>query len=309
MPMPSSLSAFAALALAFALAYLVLSTASAAVLLFARRLRAGSAGMRRPAGAYVARELAGTSRRLRRHATAVVIFLASFALLAMLGRRDLTPALASWVPSVMAALVAAVALFSAIKGLALLRYHRRLRRLLDADLQVAERLEEVQRRGHRVFHAIPVGPHVIDHVVVGTIGVFAVQVVLPGHADARSVSMTRGTLLFGPGQGEFRVQPTVEAFARLARQLGPLVGHPVKIVPVMVAPGCKVSTWDDDRYLVTNEQNCVSLVGWKDPAAYLMDEEVHRISEWLSERCRPTRRLAWHEPATLHACVTRPQLL
>jgi hypothetical protein len=310
MPSPSSLSAFAALALSFTMGYLLFSTAAAGIVVFLRRFRAGAAGLRRPAGAYIARELNATGRRIRRHCAAIVLFIVSFGILAALARPDLTPALAPWVPPVVIALVTAMAIFAVVKAAALVRYQLRLRRLLAADLQVAERLEDVQRRGHHVFHAVPVGPHVIDHIVVGAIGVFAMQVVLPDRPSVKTVSMARGSLLFGPGQGEFRVQPTVEAFARLARQLGPLVGHPVKVVPVLVAPGCKVSTWDDDRYLLTNEQNCVALVGWKDPSAYLMDEEVLRISEWLSERCRPVRKLALMEARVrLHACATRPALL
>jgi hypothetical protein len=310
MPSPSSLSTFAAVGLAIAIAYLLVSTVCAGVMIVARSRRAGRSALRNPPGAFVAREIGSVRRRLRRHATAVLLFSVCFGVLVALGRQDLGPDLPPWGPVVIGVLVAVTAAFAAAKGVQLVQYCSRLRSLLDADLRVARQLDDVQRRGNHVFHAVPIGNRVIDHVIVGAIGVFAAQVVLPPRPGGASVSMARGSLDFGPGQGEFRLQPATEAFARLAKELARVVGHPVKVVPTLIAPGCRVSGQDDDRYLLTNEQHCVTLVGWKDSTAYLMDDEVTRIADWLSARCQPQRQWPWRfPPGVVHACVTRPGLL
>jgi hypothetical protein len=71
-----------------------------------------------------------------------------------------------------------------------------------------------------------------------------------------------------------------------------------------------IAASDEARFLLTNEPNCVTLVGWKDPGAYLMDDEITRISQWLSARCQPRPRPAWRFPrSALHASVARPRLL
>ncbi len=307
---PSSLSAFTAVSLAVAMAYLLASTLLAGVGLVLRSRRAAKASLYHQPAAFIVLEADGIDRRLRRHRTAVLLFAVCFGILALLGRQHGWPELPTWGWVTVAMLVAVVGTFAAAKAVQLVRYRRRLQSLLDADRVVAQRLDEVQLRGHRVFHAVPVGDSIIDHVVVGPIGVFAIQVVLPARPGAVTVSLARGSLTFGPGHGTAGLQPVIRGCAGLARELGRTVGHPVKIVPTLVVPGCKVVASDEERFLLTNEQNCVALVGWKDSAAYLMDDEVARISQWLAGRCQPRQQFAWRLPKrTLHASIARPRLV
>ena len=309
MPSIYPLSVFAAIGLGVAMAYLLLSTVCAGVLLLVRARRAATSGLRHAAGYFLAREMESIERRLRRHLTAVLLFGACFGVPAALGGTDL-PALPSWGPTAIALLLAATGAFAVAKSIALVRYQSRLRKLFDASRRVAQRLEEVQRRGYHVFHAVTVGNRIVDHVIVGATGVFGAQLVVPARAGAASVSMARGALHFGPAHGAFSLQPAVESFAGLAKELGQAVGHPFRIVPMLIAACGRVESRDDDRYLLTNEQNCVTLVGWKDPAAFLMEDEITRICAWLSERCQQPRRWYWRRPrVALHACVTRPGLL
>ncbi len=307
---PSSLSAFAAIGLAVAIAYLLASTVCAGVLLVMRSRRAAKSPLHHQPAAFVVREIDSTDRRLGRHRTAVLLFCICVGLLVLFGREDGWPAQPTWGWATIAVLASVVGAFAAAKAVQLVRYRTRLRSFLDADRAVAQRLDEVRLRGHRVFHAVPIGDGIIDHVVVGSIGVFAVQVVLPPRRGAVTVSLARGCLTFGPDHGAFGLQPVIKACAGLARELGRTVGHPIKIVPTLIVPGCKVAASDEDRFLLTNEQNCVTLVGWKDSAAYLMDDEIARISQWLSARCRPRQQLAWRFPkGALHASIARPRLL
>ena len=123
------------------------------------------------------------------------------------------------------------------------------------------------------------------------------------------MSLTRGSLSFGPDQVAFGLQPVTKAFAGLAKELGRTVGHPIKVVPTLIVPGCKVAASDEERFLLTNEQNCVTLVGWKDSEAYLMDDEIARIAQWLSARCQPPPTTGLALPERRAPCVhhaTRP---
>jgi hypothetical protein len=310
LPSVYSMSGFAAVGLAIAISYLMLSTTCAAVLALARWRRTATSGLRHTPGMFIALEAQRVARRLRRHNTAVLLFCACFGVLMSFGRHDEWHEFHPWAPVAIALLLAVAGTVAAAKGLALARYQGRLRSLLQTTQRVAQRLEEVQRRGYEIFHAVPVGERVVDHVIVGTNGVFAVQLIVCPRAGATSASMARGSLLFAPAHGEFRLQPAIGAFARLGRELGRAVGHPIKVVPTLIAVGVEVTTRDDDRYLLLNEQTCVTLVGWKDSAAFLMDDEIARISGWLSARCRQRGRNEWLAPGGApHPCVGRPAWL
>lgn len=310
MPDPSALTTFAALGLAVSLVYLLASAVFTGLALIAASARATRSRLRHPPGFFLEREVRRTNRRLRRHGHALLLFCIVFGMLAAFGRPDTGPQLPLWAMALVACLMAACAAWVIFKCSKLLAFRRRLMSVLEADCEVAQRLEYVQLRGYRVYHAVPVGPALIDHVIVGAEGVFAVQLVLPMSAGAQSVSLSRGSLVFGPHHGEFRLKPVTEAFSNLARELTRVAGQPVKVVPTLIAPGCTVTASDEQRYLLANEQTCVSLVGWKDAAAYLMDDQVSRIAEWLGSRSLPPRRWAWRLPAARqHACAPRPGML
>ena len=310
MAAPSALSAFAAVGLAIALAYLLASTVWSGIAQLVTSRRAARSGLHHQPAAFVALEIDSIDRRLQRHCTAVLIFGICFGVLALFARHDHWPDQPTWGWVMIGSFVALIGAFAVAKGLQLVWYRGHLRSLLDAGLGVAQRLDEVKLRGHRVFHAVPVGDGVVDHVVVGPLGVFAILVVLPSRPGASTVSLTRGCLVFGPEHGFSGLQPVVKVFAGLARELGRSLGRPLKIVPMLVVPGCRVESSDEKRFLLSNEQNCITLVGWKDPEAYLMDDEIAGVSQWLSARCQPPQQPAWGLPKRpLQAFLVRPRFL
>jgi hypothetical protein len=305
LPFLSPLSAFAIASLAIAVVYLGLSTALAAtVRVIVPRSTEGTGALHLP-GRHIQRELENNRGRCRRYGTAALLFTTSFAALVFLGHADRWVDLPAWTAMLSALLVIAALLSGAVRFVRLARRRHQLRSLLSCELTIAQRLSEVQLRGHRIFHAVPVGNRVIDHVVVGSIGVFAAQVIPPPDRRATGVRLDHGLLTFHPHGAMFPLHEITEAFALLTKELSRAVGHRVKIVPTLIVPGCRVLSRDDPRYLLTNEQNCISLVGWKDSEAFLMDDEVGRIAAWLTGRCTPSSLGLWRRVRRLHP--TRPR--
>lgn len=306
MPSPSSLATFGAIAMTLALCWLLAAAAASGLSGVVSRRRSMQSGLRRAPAAFIVRERESIDGRVWRLANASLVFATTGGLLVGFGADDIAPVLPAWHLWSVAAMVAGAAGYSVVSLVRLVRYRRRLCALIAANAAIAERLEDVQVRGHRVFCAVPVTNHVIDYVVVGSNGVFAVQVVMARRPGATAVRLARGVLHFMPAHGQLRLAPVTEAIAGLARELGRAVGRPVKIVPMLVAPGCRIGSQDDSRYLISDDKNCVALVGWKDTAAYLMDDEIARMSEWLGARCRQqadwTRR-PWGRPP--HVCLAR----
>jgi hypothetical protein len=307
MPSASSLVAYAAIGLAIAVAYILTATVFAGLAALIRSRRPGRVRTLHQPGAFVRRELERTDRRFHRHGTAALLFCTCLGLLFALGQRDLWADMPMLAAAAIATITVATGIYASVKCLQLRAYRSRLRALLDIDLEVAQRLDLVQLRGHRLFHSVPVGDRVIDHVIVGATGVFAAQLMVPTRSGAVSASLERGHLLFGPDHGQYSLQPATESFARLAKELGRAVGHPVKVIPTLITPECNTMTVDDDRYLLLNARNCVTLVGWKDSTAFLMDDEIAKISEWLATRCQDQPRAFWRVATrTPHACISRP---
>ena len=74
------------------------------------------------------------------------------------------------------ALMAFLGLIYLLKKLMMLvRRRHKLSIGLDAELAVAQELNELMLNGHRVFHDFPADKFNIDHIVVGESGVYAVE--------------------------------------------------------------------------------------------------------------------------------------
>ncbi len=63
----------------------------------------------------------------------------------------------------------------AVKLWKLLHYRNKLRLGLDCELAVGQELNQLMLEGYRIFHDFPAEQFNIDHIVVGTKGIFAVE--------------------------------------------------------------------------------------------------------------------------------------
>jgi hypothetical protein len=167
----------------------------------------------------------------------------------------------------------------------MVRGRARLAYLRDANIALGHGLLHSIVKGNRVFHSIPVGDDIVDNVVIGANGVYAVNVIVPPKHSAKTVRLEKDHLCFEPGEDSVSLVDHRNRIKSLARELTPVVGHPVKVLSVIGVPGCQVITTGSDQHLVVNESNCVMLTGWRVPDAYLMSEEVQKIGEFLLWKC------------------------
>ncbi len=296
-----------AVATAVALSYLLLANIFALLGRFqTHRRRRGQAP--RP-GEVVRLALESTEGRLHRHATASLLFAVSFGLLVLLGDRSWLPDQSTrvWVVVLLALLVPQV--YGLFKFVQLARYRQRLSSLLHLQEEMASRLVEAQLRGNRIHYAVATGGVYIDAVVTGTNGVYALRLVAPP-AGSNAVQLRSGRLGFQPSQQALPMTSFMNAIGDLQREIGMATGVGVLVQPVIIAPGCRVNLGDDDSALVVNLDSCVSFVGWKNPKAFIMEEEVRLIDEWLAgHAAKPNRAARQVAAATLGNSVPRPVLV
>jgi hypothetical protein len=173
-------------------------------------------------------------------------------------------------------------------------YRFRLNALREDHVVVADRLNEARARGNNVFHSIPMREGVIDHVVVGKKGVFAIQIVRPPTRKFTSVRLRDEMLIFAPQDAEKGILNTkkfTQPVAILSKRLTDAVGSPVKIMPIIVVTDCEVKNSPGKHCLLANPGSCIMFVGWNDPDTHLMDDEIKAVNDWLMRRCqeRPFR--------------------
>ena len=150
-------------------------------------------------------------------------------------------------------------------------------------------LQKLTTNQNRVFHDVQCGSQIVDNVVVGLHGIYAVNVIaLPPGKDQR-VRLRGDELSFASGQDAISLAGFGNTARKLAKELGRMVNHEVRVRSVIAVPGWEVESQRSDDHLVVNERNLAMLTGWKDDKDFLMTEDVVKIHEILTERCSHKR--------------------
>lgn len=162
---------------------------------------------------------------------------------------------------------------------------------LDAELAVAQELNELMLNGHRVFHDFPADKFNIDHIVVGESGVYAVETkgrTKPIKNDGKAsweVNYDGSTLEF-PGWRETKPLEQAKAQASwLQEWLSSAVGERIAVKPVLVLPGWYVKRTSQGGIWVSNGKNIQTLLNHSDGNP-LSPKVVQQITHQLDQRCR-----------------------
>jgi len=273
---------FVGIALAVAFAYLTLIWLALVTGGLASRFRRSEPMSNRP-GEVVHQALKVAGRRWDHCRTAALLFCVSFVLLVNFGRYGWWVPMPLWINSVIALLLSVVLLYSALKMAQLLQRRFRLNRLLKIHEDIAVRLVEAQLRGNRVFHSVRLGDVVLDNIVVGRNGIYAVQLFepAPGSSSVRGVA---GALLYQPSGTRIPMRPYAKAVRYLASALSEVADSQVTVMPVAIIPECKIEESAERGPMLVSLQACTSFIGWQDQNAFLMDDDIELISQWLAHQ-------------------------
>jgi hypothetical protein len=186
--------------------------------------------------------------------------------------------------SMVLAMVSFILPFRIVK---LKRARSRLAFRRTASIAVGHALQRIASRGYNVYHDVRVGNHVIDNVVIGAKGAYAVNVFVLGNNRSRSgtARLDDLSLVFGKSKTSAPVGISVNRVGGLSKELSKVIGHPIRVRSVIAVPGWNVAATDSDKHLLVNEKNVVMLTGWTDPDTYLMDDDVAQIHDYLATRC------------------------
>lgn len=190
--------------------------------------------------------------------------------------------LAAWSWWLLALFLAALGVYGTARIVSLVRQRLAARHHLEAQLAVAQRLKHVAAHGNTLFHQVPAGNGAIDHVALGSNGVYAVHVVVRRPRKEGAALLRGDRLEFLPGEEVYDLEPWVHRVAALRARLQQALGHRVRVMSVIVAPGWESLRNEGEKHLLVNHSNLTMLVGWRDPEAYLMDSELETVHELLA---------------------------
>ncbi|MDH4124817.1 MAG: hypothetical protein OEW64_07240 [Gammaproteobacteria bacterium] len=172
--------------------------------------------------------------------------------------------------------------FCRLLSTALACHRIRLRR--DANIAVGHQLQRLADGMGRSYHDVETDAGIIDHLIVGHNGAYAVSVfALPARKNGQ-VSLQGHALLFAPGG---KTRSLVAANARIAsleREFRRLLDHRVRVRSVVAVPGWDITAQGNEEHLLVNERNLPMLSGWRDQADYLLHEDVDALHDLLTAR-------------------------
>jgi hypothetical protein len=244
-----------------------------------------------PAGDSTQRRLDQVARQLQDVmglALALVPILGASYFLAI--RDFITPPASVWGPQLAVAIVAYAFVLVRLARLAAER--RQLRLKLNGEKIVGKELDHLASGGCEVFHDLPLTTHWrIDHVVVATSGVYAVQTNYRRTGKWRASQRPHEVIYDGeglqfPGYYDSDMLDQIRHRAdRLSRSLSEALKTEINVKPVLALPGWLIRRETGDRIDVLNEYE-VHRLGSDSPDSHLSSDDRARIASCLDNKSR-----------------------
>ena len=162
---------------------------------------------------------------------------------------------------------------------------RQVKFIRDANIAVGHQLQQMSAQGTRVFHDIKTGAGIVDHVIIGQKGVYAVNVVAQRSGKRAQARLNNNVLEFSNNKNSQPIVKIAAKVIRLQKEFRDLVGHNVRVRSVVAAPGWDIGEQTDENHLLVNERTIAMLSGWKDNSDFLMNEDVDALQNELTSRC------------------------
>lgn len=218
--------------------------------------------------------------------SAVVVFGVLFAAAYILNAERLFVGYPYWQLYLLLAALSAGALLAAYRLAKTVRARRHVKLKRDANIAVGHELQRMATTLGRTYHDVETSAGIIDHIVVGQNGAYAINVVARRSVRDGNVALRGKELLFTPANKTHSIVTTSAMIASLEREFRRLLDHRVRVRSVIAIPGWDIAEQSSDDHLLVNERNLPMLGGWKDQADFLMNEDVDALHKFLTSRCR-----------------------
>lgn len=193
-----------------------------------------------------------------------------------------------WISSTICIAFIAYLVFNLVK---LLSQRKRTRLGYEGELAVGQELNQLMLHGYRVYHDFPADTFNIDHIIVGSKGVFAVETRTRSKGTARKGSQEAtvaydGRMLTFADTTDFETIEQAEQQADwLSNWLTTGTGEPVAVRAIVTLPGWVVKRTSADGIPVVNPGQFTSLFEHIKPRP-LSETMLNGIKDQLEQKCR-----------------------
>lgn len=214
---------------------------------------------------------------------AALVFAVLFAFAWLSGASRILAGADTWLVWAAGAIVVAGIAWALYRLARIVLLRRRLAFRRNASIAVSQTLDRVTGSLNRVFHDVECANEIVDHVLVGQKGAYAIFVIArtPGKGNTLRV---RDSDLWFAGREPLVLDRFAVITDKLAALFRKAIGNPVRVRTVLVVPGWEIQEQSGEGCLVVNERSLVMLRGWADRSEYLMNEDVESLHEFLGER-------------------------
>jgi hypothetical protein len=214
-----------------------------------------------------------------------LVFLVLFVAAYILRARDLFAGYPAWQLWMQIGFLGIAAVLAAWRlGRTILAY-REVRFVRDANVAVGHQLQRIATGANRVFHDVKTSAGIVDHVLVGQTGIYAVNVVAKRGGQKGNAVLKNNFLSFSSHAEALPVVEITASTVRLEKEIRRLLGHKIRVRSVIAAPGWNVGEQASENHLLVNERTIAMLRGWRDQSDYLMNEDVDALQRELTVRC------------------------
>jgi len=231
-------------------------------------------------------ELEQLSRRQSTYFGAGFMFVFVFGVAYTFQANQLFVGYPAWQLYILLGALGAAAAFALYRLVRTVTAWRQIRFLRDANIAVGHSLQRIASGHGRVFHDVRTSAGVVDHVIVGQSGIYAVNVVARRSSRKGNVQLSGNDLHFSPRDHTESIVGIAAKSTRLERDFRQLLKNSARVRSVIAVPGWNVESQNGNGHLVVNERTLPMLRGWKDEADYLMNEDVDALHKHLTSSCK-----------------------
>jgi hypothetical protein len=194
-----------------------------------------------------------------------------------------------WISAIIC--IAAI-VYLVFKLVGLLSRRRRIRLDYEGELAVGQELNQLMLQGFLVYHDFPADTFTIDHIVVGPIGVFAVETNTLGRRSGRGGSSEEPTVTYdgrmldsGHSSDFETIEQAKQQADWLSNWLATATEEPLAVRAIVTLPGWVVKRTSADGIPVVNPGQFTSLFEHIKPRP-VSEKMLNRIREQLELKCR-----------------------
>ncbi len=191
-----------------------------------------------------------------------------------------------WQLYVLLSALAAAALFALYRLIRTVFAWRTVRFMRDANIAIGHQLQRIASAHGRAYHDVPTTAGIVDHVLIGQSGVYAINVVARRHLKKGSVALGSNNLHFSNSEKTLPIVDVIATTHRLEKEFRKILGKNIRVRSVIAVPGWEISKQSGNDHLLVNERNLPMISGWKDQRDYLMNEDVNALQNDLMGRCK-----------------------